>query len=912
MIKLKTALRALSEAQLAVIVDFWGLKLPDDAAIGETRRQATLVEFLYPRLQTAQYFRNAFEKLESDERDLVYFLAIHGCELRGGEVRKRCFADDEEAMARMLQTMEGKGFVFTERGGDGAAENIIGLPESYLRFIELPAHWKGYLGNLLRGLTSSQLVDIAAEIPDLGGKKSRKSVSPFQLREWLLVPSNLREHIENLTDDERRFFDSLIERKGFCLYRDLLEPGSPRRFDHAKTEQLNSLISDSGLVFSVAEGNNKYTNLLMVPRDIYQMVTNNFAVDDRCLSGLEGTGLGRVDMVPPHVTDNSRTLLRDLAIMASFMDAQSLKRLTGGGINKNDLKRVLPLLGGAKPLRYAMFLAAFLVGRKFLIPVGNVWRVDETLREWLEKPRDCYWEMYTWWLGSADWQEEGLEGSVLFSEAKLDSPVDLLELRRAVLRGIASIPGENWLSFNAFYETLVPLINTQFPSLADSRAKRMFRETLLNVMGESLNWLGILSIGAYAGDPLKIVNGIEEPQRKGRSKWRQSQATEGDDLWFQPTQYGTALFADHFLDPRLVAEEDLPAIPLSYDAAWLIVQPNLEIMAPPDLAAVHVFRLAGFCSIRNVDVMTTFEITRESVRGAMDRGLQGDEILSFLRELSRVDVPETVTHLIQECSNKHGEVYLSASGGTITADDPVMLRQIAATPRFQPFIREVVEDHLIVLAPDVDMKKLAALMRHLGLMPHVETGAVHRSAEDRFHLTLTAQELADVMGAVRFVRYVEEELDADISEGKSAALAQKLRPESSSFARVRQYADMTTRNYEKRFRAALKTTTDEIAEKYKSQLSRMVTRSMSGRGPSKYNYRGTNPAEDRDDILKLIAFARDYELDVKLNYVKANEQEVATTVVPKTIEGSRMYAHCQDTDSDAMYAIERIMRATLV
>lgn len=909
--KLKPALKALPEARLREIADFWGLSAPAPGTGAEKERVHALVEFLYPRLQTAQYFRNAMDRLEPAERDLVYFLAIHGCEVGEAEVLRRCFGGDAAVFEAAIDSVGRRGFVFLDASAADAGERVVALPESYMRFIDLPAHWKGYLGNLLRGLPAQQFAEVVGGIPGLGRKTARKSVSVHRLRQWLLEGRNLRAHIAAIPAEERQFFEALMERKGVCLYRDLLEPGTPRRFDHAKTEQLNSLINTRGLVFPVAEGNNKYTNLLMIPRDIYHMVQNHYAPDDRSLHDLEGGGMGRPDMVPPNILDNSRTLLRDLAIIASYMNAQPLKRLTSGGINKNDLKRVLALLGATKPLRYAMFLAAFLVGRKFLIPVGNVWRVEEDFTEWLRNPRQCYWEMFTWWLTSNDWQEEAEEGSWLFSETKADSTVEVMVLRKAVLQGIASIPGENWLSFNAFHDSLEPRAGASFSALAEKRGIRPFRQVLMNILVESLNWLGILSIGTYTPKGPQRA-GEDSKRRTAAARTRTQRDPADEDVWFQPTQYGATLFDTHYLEPGLVSADDLPGIPLRYDASWLIVQPNLEIMAPPDLGAAHVFRLAGFCSIRNVDVMTTFEITRESVRGAMDRGAAGEEILSFLRELSRVDVPETVTHLVEECSSKHGEVYLSSSSGYITADDPVLLREIAATPRFQPFIREVVENRMLVLAPDVEMKKLAQLMRHLGLMPHMETGAVQRSAEDRFHLTLTSQELCDVMAAVRFLRFVEEHLDADISEGKSAALAQKLRPDGAAFARVRQYADMTVRNYEKRFRSTVKAMTDEISEKYKSQLSRMVTRSMSGRGPTKYNYRGANPAEDRDDILKLITFARDYELDVQLQYVKTNEQETTITVLPKSIEGSRLYAHCHDTDSDAMYAIERIMRATLV
>ncbi len=904
--KLKTALKNLPLPELLSICEFWNLKPPAGDGQTETERRRTLADFLYPRMQTAQYFRAALERLEDDQRDVVYFLAVHGCDVGRDEILTRCFAANEGKCAGALSQLALRGLAFTG-ALPGSGEPVVGLPESFLRFIDLPANWKGFLGFLLRQMNAQQLSELVATLPGMGTKSERKAAEVFHVRRHLLEPRNLQNHIKSLPDEELQFFNTLLERKGFALYRDLLEPGTPRRFDHTKTEHLNSLIQNRGLVFAVAEGSNKYTNLLIIPRDIYQIVTTGFMPDDRGLHELDGTGMARSDVTPPVITDNSRTLLRDLAIIASSISSLPLKRLTTGGINKNDLKRVLPVLGGGKPLRYAMFLAAFLVGRKFLIPVGNVWRVVEGFLGWLGNPRQCYWDMYTWWLDSHDWQEEATEGSWLFADQKVDSPLDVLHLRKAVLQGIASIPGDKWLSFNSLHDSLRQQMESKFPTLAEGRSARPFRSILSNILEESLNWLGVLSQGTY-GAPAQGKS--DETAR--RTARRKAAGSAAEDIWFQPTAWGTALFDSHYLDPGIVGEADVPAIPLRYDASWLIVQPNLEIMAPPDLAPDHVYNLAGFCAVRNIDVMSTFEITRESVRAAMDRGVQAEEVLRFLRELSRVDVPETVTHLIQDCSNKHGEVYLSSAGGYITTDDPVLIQQIRANAKLQPLVKETLGDKALILAPDVDLKKVVQAMRHVGLMPHTETGAVHRSADERFHLSLSAQEFCDLIAAVRFLRFMEEHLEADISEGKAAALVQKLKPETAAFAGVRHYAESTERAFEKRFRHAVKKLVDDISDKYKGQLSRLVTRSMSGRGPSKYNYRGANPAVERDDIVSLISFARDYELDVEMQYIRQNEQEAKVTLTPKSIEGTRLYAHCHDTDSDAIYAIERILRAKLI
>lgn len=126
------------------------------------------------------------------------------------------------------------------------------------------------------------------------------------------------------------------------------------------------------------------------------------------------------------------------------------------------------------------------------------------------------------------------------------------------------------------------------------------------------------------------------------------------------------------------------------------------------------------------------------------------------------------------------------------------------------------------------------------------------------------------------------------------------------------YAEATIQRLQQRFQDALQRRMSEVEDRYKTQVSRLVSKTLSSRGPSKYNYKGRNPAIDQADVRAMLEFAQEYELDVEIQYVKQNDQETRLVISPKSFEGERLYAHCPATDSDGIYSLKRILRARLL
>lgn len=904
---LKAILRTASPEALESISEFWGFKSDNgDGAVSP--------DFLYPRMQSAQYFRAAFDRLQPQERDTLTFLAMHGGQLPQQEIAERMFAGDEGAAAAVIESLQGKGFVFYSTVGK---DNFVCVPSAYLQHHELPPHLMGFLGRLLTELPEEDLQVIAQNVLDKDYKAALKNGTILHsIRAKLLQPEVLHDYINALPDVELEIFTLLLKRHGSCLYRDLLDFASQRKFDHAKAEQLNSLLANRGVAFALMQGHNKYSNLLVIPRDILYIVENGYQPDKRSLAELDLVAASSESIDPRFIVNNTYALLRDLMIIASFLTSQSVKRLSTGGINRNDLKKILPFLAGPKNTKYAMFLSAFLLGKKHLVEMGPYWKSADSFNKLIRNSAQTYKEFYNWWLAQGEWDEGLLEGVSFSSARPASSIVKLVEVRRIILHAVAALPQDKWVSFTTFYETILPQVESTFPKFAGATGRTIrthpLKATIKNILEESLNWLGVLMIG-YEKQPRMAEQTPSAVARKGNAPPLKAAMPRDDaEFAFKPTPLGVALFKTGLLEDVFPNNDEVDNLLPRHESGDFFVQPNLAVIAPPDLALDKLLFLTQFSVVRNVDVMTTLEITRDSMRGALDRGAHGDEVYQFLMESCRIALPETVKHLIDDCAAQHGQARIALAGGIITSDQQYVLEEIKRSSRMQPYIREVIDDRAIILAQNVDLTKVTRELRAMGLMPELESETVQETKDERYHLTLTAEELYELIATTRLVAQIEEQFSADISRGQASALAQKLKPEGARFRAMHEHTESAAKAYEKRFQAALDKVIEDVEGKYKDQVAKLVTRSISGRGPSKYNFKGPNPAVEREDVQKLLTFANEYELETEILYIRQNDQEARILITPKSFEGKRLYAHCSDTDSDSIYSMDRILRARLL
>lgn len=911
-LKLRSLLRQLPAAKLMQICKSWGFA-QRDLPVADTGKSEQLADFLYPRMISTNYFEHMWEKLEEEERDALKFLAIHGGQLSRDELAQRQFKGAVRAFKRVVESLLEKGLAYesTELRGSEKDDEWLLVPEAFLVFIELPIHCENFLGRLL---LRASVEDLSAMGMRVLGLEEHQLGTPldlrFAIRKHLLDPENLRSAIDDLPEIERHVFEDLLNRKGQCLYRDLLDATGARKVDHSKAEFINALAQSTGLVFTVSEGHNKYMNSLMIPRDLHHMINRKFQPDNRSLQRIEAmAGVRRnAPALPP--LDNSQDLLRDLSVFSARLDIFQPKKLTTGGINKSDLKKIATIFPAAKQGRYTTFISTYLINSGAFVEIEGTWRSSETFPQLLAKPEVDYMALFQWWMRTTEWNVLFAEGVPPAGDKPPQLWTNIVELRLAVLGALTSLQKDRWVDFSSFWETLVPVLDARLPKGSGGGGYGgilSVRDAVAVILRESLYFLGVTLIAN--------TGAIYDTQARTRGTGPTKKANEAQsDFQFKLSPIGRALAQSDAITLKYNMEQDEnPLVGMfQHDANWVIVQPNLEIVAPRDLALDSKFQLARLCTVKNLDVMTTLELSRDSLRPAFDRGAAKESILQFLTSISRMELPSSVNQLIEECTTKHGEVRLGSSSGYIIAEDNTLLEAIWRHPRLTPYIKERFGDNVLLLANETDINRVAKELRNQGHSPQMETGSVHANQDNRFHISLTEMEMQDVIAAVRFLSYAEKLLDTDLSDGRAATLAHRLQPDSTGFLISGTGVETRAKQIQRRFEKAFNKHDEEIVEKYKAQVSKLVSRSMTSRGPSKYQYKGANPAVDREDIEKLIAFAQEYELEVELLYVKQNEQETRVNVQPMSIEGERLYAHNSSTDTDAVYSMARILRARLL
>jgi len=119
--------------------------------------------------------------------------------------------------------------------------------------------------------------------------------------------------------------------------------------------------------------------------------------------------------------------------------------------------------------------------------------------------------------------------------------------------------------------------------------------------------------------------------------------------------------------------------------AELFVQPNFEILVPRELDLKLRFQLERFAELVSVDQMLTYRIGRDSVYRGAERGMESEEILSFLETHSKVPLPQNLRYSISDWAGRYGEIQFR-NAFLLCTETPELADEIKASQIFAPFI----------------------------------------------------------------------------------------------------------------------------------------------------------------------------------------------------------------------------------
>ncbi|MEV5500006.1 helicase-associated domain-containing protein [Nonomuraea fuscirosea] len=378
-------------------------------------------------------------------------------------------------------------------------------------------------------------------------------------------------------------------------------------------------------------------------------------------------------LAAPHVVERCAALLDNTS-------KTPLPLLKTGGVGVREVRRVAKETGCDED-ETRLLLEVCTVARLLawdepsggMIPTERFdrWRLDEGSAR-LRVLLAAWWRMERSSLRRID----GKYGTVLGDDAAGGA---LARIRRAVLSVLAHLPAgtafadrDSLMSSVHWHAPLidVPLLRECAPAVLDeARLLGLLANNALTDLGRALAGLGAKA-GDENDDAVPVVEHdpvLAEAATRALASVRRS-----------------ALFG-----PDLTAVVTGP--------------PSAELAALLDRTAERESRGAA----------SVWRFTTESVRRALDRGYEADDLLDELATVGTI--PQPLEYLVRDTARRHGEVTVSTVGCVVQAPDPALLAEIAAHRRLGRLGLRLLAPTVLVSGAPAD-RTLAAL-REVGYSP---------------------------------------------------------------------------------------------------------------------------------------------------------------------------------------------------
>ena len=335
---------------------------------------------------------------------------------------------------------------------------------------------------------------------------------------------------------------------------------------------------------------------------------------------------------------------------------------------------------------------------------------------------------------------------------------------------------------------------------------------------------------------------------------------------------------------------DPDALPRTNPDARLIIQPTLEVLAPPDLPHRHTITLCGLAQLKSIDVVSHFQVTREAFQRAMNRGMSGEAIRGFLLAASATGLPDIVDSLIRDCERKHGEIEIGSSSGYLTVAREEILDELFAQKQIAGDLELRLSPTAAVIRRGAAIESLLQALSRQGYMPRLLQDSSDTEDESH-HIVMSSSELSDL---VAFLETAMEELRGNepTAFADVGRLLRRLR------TALRQVPDGQRQTAAKRYRRAIEVQDrDTDADRARQDLLR---------------YDGENPATRPSDVRSMVGYAIDRNLCVEIGYgPESGDGPESRLLEPFSEDHAMLYAFCRTRRGDRVFRLDRIRFARL-
>jgi hypothetical protein len=531
----------------------------------------------------------------------------------------------------------------------------------------------------------------------------------FALAQAMLASQALPDLLPTLSAAAQQALAEIVAEAGIVPgHRLAARYGSIRRLGPARIEREQPWLQPAnaveelyyrGLVYRTYGTISDYTGeVFLVPEGLLERVAP-------LLADAPHLEVARSD-APAVIRADGRALTEDLfAFLVRIRQAPpaaSWGRSASGALAPDMLGLERRLLGEGTPERLTLLRRLLLRLRLIHENRGLLFPAPQA-REWLRFPDIHHtWSLYVAWVDDRRWDELGFLSSLNLEESRLSTDSDAPRARHALLEVLGQCQPDTWVSLDSLVQVLRHLRPDYLRPGGDydtwqirdastgeqlaglSHWDRIEGALARWIVTGPLRWLGIVDVG------------YDEPQ--------------GEAVALRLTSQGHRLIAAREREPE-PAEIAMPDTMATIDEDFMV-----RIVLASSL--YERYQLERFAEWEGQDeTIARYNITVESLWKSHNAGVKIDQVLSFLKRISKDQVPPAVARSLQAWGGRFGRVLMHRALLLQTIDEETM-----HLLRTRPEIRSLLGQQLsptLCLVDEDKVEELTAKLKEIGIWPHV-------------------------------------------------------------------------------------------------------------------------------------------------------------------------------------------------
>mgnify|MGYP006266448559 CR=1 FL=1 len=166
-------------------------------------------------------------------------------------------------------------------------------------------------------------------------------------------------------------------------------------------------------------------------------------------------------------------------------------------------------------------------------------------------------------------------------------------------------------------------------------------------------------------------------------------------------------------EEKLGIEDALPR-PVDH----ILIQADNSAIAPGPLTIEIANVIGTIADIESRGGATVYRFSESSIRRGLDHGRTGDQILDFLKEVSKTPIPQPLEYLILDVAKRHGRLRVGMASSYLRCEDEGLLTQILHDKKVDSLrLRKLAPQ---VLIAESDLHESIAVLREAGYLPAAE------------------------------------------------------------------------------------------------------------------------------------------------------------------------------------------------